>query len=254
MSRARKVRPMAEKCIACDGSGNVDGQFMKACPPCLGTGNARLRCPQCWAWRTTSHFMSKLGAVVKRCSVCRETYKDWDKKTPQQKANATTPRKGIREDGPLRVSFVLESGNSKTGPIPVTMTSAGTCPKSCALYNNGCYAEQHFVAIHWRRLSAGAGLTWGQFVDKVDGLPAGQVWRHNEAGDLPGLDSEVDVAKVRALIEANMGKRGFTCESCKLCAVGHRKSVIGFPAHGDRKGLITNRLRQLPMFKEARGA
>lgn len=41
-----------------------------------------------------------------------------------------------------------------------------------------------------------------------------------------------------------------TCETCKLCAIGHRKSIVGFPAHGDRKGQVTERLRQLPMFKE----
>lgn len=134
MTRGRKPRPMTEPCVACDASGHVASSFMSACEPCAGTGVQRRRCPQCWSWRATSMYLSNLGQIVKRCSVCRETYKNWEKKSPEEKARATTPRKGLREDGPLRVSFVLESGNSKTGPIPVTMTSAGTCPKSCAFY------------------------------------------------------------------------------------------------------------------------
>lgn len=326
----RKARPMVETCVACDGRGHALGAFLEACTPCLGTGNSRMRCPQCMAWRATEHFMGKRGTPVRRCSVCTEKYSNWSGKTLEERERTTSPRKGIRDDGPLRVSFVLESGNRKTGPIPVSMTSARTCPKSCPLYNRGCYAEQHIVAIHWRRLSAGKGLTWSEFCAKVAALPAGQVWRHNEAGDLPGDDDKIDLPKLWALVLANRGKRGWTyshkpldkhaktfreanargftinfsadsfaeadraaamglpvvvtlpigaptrglktpggrtivtcpatlheevtCESCKLCAVGHRKSIVGFPAHGDRKGMISERLRQLPMFKEARSA
>lgn len=323
-------RSMVEPCAACAGKGHTSAGFLSQCAVCQGTGKSKLRCPQCMAWRPVLQFMGKRGALVKRCETCTAKYSNWSARPLEERERATSPRKGIRDDGPLRVSFVLESGNRKTGPIPVSMTSARTCPKSCPLYNRGCYAEQHIVAIHWRRLSDGKGLTWSDFCAKVAALPAGQVWRHNEAGDLPGDDEKIDVPKLRELIFANRGKRGFsyshknlkkyaplfreanaagfvinvstdslidadraaehglpvvtvlaanapdkgnmtpggrtvvvcpatlrdeiTCESCKLCAVGHRKSIVGFRAHGDRKGMISERLRQLPMFKEAANA
>lgn len=77
--------------------------------------------------------------------------------------------------------------------------------------NRGCYAEQHMVAIHWRKLSAGkVGMTWDEFICRIRVLPPGQVWRHNEAGDLPGDDLELDVPRLRQLVIANRGKRGFT--------------------------------------------
>lgn len=34
-----------------------------------------------------------------------------------------------------------QSGNSKTGPIPVTSRPQSTCPTTCLFYDNGCYGE-----------------------------------------------------------------------------------------------------------------
>lgn len=272
-------------------------------------------------------FFGKRGGLIKRCTACQRIYNNWNKKSPEERAAATRPRSKIKPDGPLLVSLVLESGNRKTGPIPVSMTSARTCPKSCAYYGAGCYAEQHILAIHWRRLSDGkGGLTWDEFCEAIRKLPEGQLWRHNEAGDLPGDDDEIDREALRKLVEANRGKRGFTythkpltrrnaaairyalrngfcvnisadspadadaamdaglpavlvlpedvstkgnrtpkgrpitvcpavgregvtCATCKLCAIPNRKSPVGFPAHGDRRSLITTKLRQLPLFE-----
>ena len=53
-------------------------------------------------------------------------------------------------------------------------------------------------------------LTWDQFVKKVAALPIGAAWRHNQAGDLPGVGNAVDPQKLRELVIANHGKRGFT--------------------------------------------
>lgn len=265
---------------------------------------------------------------MKRCSDCRRTYANWDKKSLDERRAATAPRGHIRGDGPLRVKFNLESNNRKTGPIPVSMTSARTCPTSCGFYNSGCYAEQHLVGMHWRRLSAGEGLTWREFCSLVTALPPGQIWRHNEAGDLPGDDEVIDAELFAQLVQANFaaGARAFTythkplternveliraatamgfvvnvsadcaedadqaadmglpttvvvehnaptrglktpagrtivvcpaedhervtCESCGLCAVSTRKSIVGFRAHGDRKYQITTKLRQLPLLQ-----
>ena len=112
--------------------------------------------------------------------------------------------------GPMRVRIAHRSGNRKTGPIPVTASSAGTCPTSCSWYGAGCYAEVgHWSRLHWSKVPED-GLTWKSFVSQVAAFPEGQLWRHNEAGDLPGSGDRVDVQKLLMLVVANLGKRGFT--------------------------------------------
>lgn len=51
--------------------------------------------------------------------------------------------------------FTRASGNVKTGPIPVTTTSADSCPPTCSFKGNGCYAESGPLALHWRAVSSG---------------------------------------------------------------------------------------------------
>jgi len=87
------------------------------------------------------------------------------------------------------VHLTIKSSNKKTGPIPVSTTSAKSCPDSCPLKKNGCYADGGPLALHW---------------------PAGQLWRHNQAGDLPGLNESINPDALRMLVKANTGKRGFT--------------------------------------------
>jgi hypothetical protein len=211
MARALKERAMRETCADCKGSGRVTGTLWANCARCDGSGVSRVRCSQCWKWRKAKFFLGKTGNLVKRCDICTKKYKNWESKSLEERERATSPRSGIDSTGALRVSIALKSGNRKTGPIPVTMTAASTCPPSCPLMNRGCYAEQHMVAIHWRRLSAGkTGLTWGAFLKVIESLPDGQVWRHNEAGDLPGVGEDLDAAALTALVDANRGKRGFT--------------------------------------------
>jgi hypothetical protein len=53
-------------------------------------------------------------------------------------------------------------------------------------------------------------VPWSQFLAAVEALPEGQLWRHNEAGDLPGRGDDIDLEKLRQLVEANRGKLGFT--------------------------------------------
>jgi len=41
-------------------------------------------------------------------------------------------------------------------------------------------------------------------------MPAGQVWRHNQAGDLPHQRGRIDAEKLMQLVMANKGRQGFT--------------------------------------------
>jgi hypothetical protein len=53
-------------------------------------------------------------------------------------------------------------------------------------------------------------MPFANFCDEIRALPRNQLWRHNQAGDLPGVGSEIDVGMMRDLISANKNKKGFT--------------------------------------------
>ncbi len=107
--------------------------------------------------------------------------------------------------------LTLKSGNAKTGPIPVSTTSADTCPDACAFKaNSSCYAKNGPLGIHWRAVDAGRGSTLDALCRAVASFLPGQLWRHNQAGDLPGTNEAIDHIALGQLIRANHGKRGFT--------------------------------------------
>jgi hypothetical protein len=103
------------------------------------------------------------------------------------------------------------SGNAKTGKIPVSTSSASTCPDTCPLKSGGCYAKGGKLSIHWQAVTSGArGVDFDQFAGQIKKLPRGQLWRHNQAGDLPGENGKIDSTQLQRLVESNKGKRGFT--------------------------------------------
>ena len=110
----------------------------------------------------------------------------------------------------MQVHLTLKSANAKTGPIPVSTTERDSCPTDCAM-RAGCYAASGPLALHWAAVSAGTrGTSWGQFVQAIAALPEGQLWRHNQAGDLPQAGGTIDAVKLGQLVAANQGRRGFT--------------------------------------------
>ena len=111
-----------------------------------------------------------------------------------------------------RCHLTMVSGHGKTGPSPVSTSSASTCPDAGPLKSKGCYASAGGpLALHWRKVSEqGRGDDWQTFVSRISALPFGQLWRHNQAGDLPGENNSIDVAMLSQLVDANEGKRGWT--------------------------------------------
>ena len=103
--------------------------------------------------------------------------------------------------------FTRVSSNIKTGPLPTTMTGRNTCPDSCPLKNNGCYADNFPLSLAWKKHCK---LSIDELTDKIKKLPRGQLWRHNVAGDLPGDNEEIDTAALDEIVRANKGRRGFT--------------------------------------------
>lgn len=165
-------------------------------------------CLQCNKERPDFYFLGgrrNPSIPTKLCCFCRERYTY----TKAEERSVKTWRNETREDEKLRVRFTRKSRNQKTGPIPVSTTSPHTCPPSCHWYGAGCYAESHYIGHRWRKTPE-QGLTWPQFCNEVMKLPSGQIWRHNEAGDLPGLGEHLDVDLLSELVFANYGRRGFT--------------------------------------------
>lgn len=131
----------------------------------------------------------------------------------------------------LTFHLTPKSSNAKTGPIPVSTSSRDLCPTTCPFREKGCYAKGGPLAIHWATVTAGTrGDAWPVFLEKITALPAGQLWRHNQAGDLYDPNSLIGQTALRALTEANTGKRGFTYTHHRLAGAGVGAAVAATAA------------------------
>ncbi len=112
----------------------------------------------------------------------------------------------------MKFHLTLKSSNAKTGKIPVSTSSNSTCPSTCPFNNNqGCYANNGPLALHWQKISQGLrGTDYATFLESIKSLPLGQLWRHNQAGDLPGNGKNINSKMLNDLVKANHAKNGFT--------------------------------------------
>lgn len=109
------------------------------------------------------------------------------------------------------VHLARVSSNVKTGAIPVSTSSKATCPDTCKLKDNGCYASNFPLSVHWSKVTAGErGVPYDEFLLQIRALPKNQLWRHSQAGDLQGQDGVIDAQALLDLTRANVGRRGFT--------------------------------------------
>lgn len=128
------------------------------------------------------------------------------------------------------VHITMKSKNAKVGRIPVSTTSASTCPAVCPFNHaneGGCYANAGPLAMHWAKVTDGnRGDTWPVFIGKIANMKAGTLWRHNQAGDLPGDGNTLDTKSCMELAEANTGKRGWTYTHYDVCENGLNRAVV----------------------------
>jgi len=118
----------------------------------------------------------------------------------------------------MLVHITKKSANAKTGAMPVTTTEESSCPKSCPhLQSGGCYAKSGPVSWHWNKVSQGLrGGTWDELTTYVSKLKAGQLWRHNQAGDFfsdtNGSKQYIRLDLLKSLVDANKssGAKGYT--------------------------------------------
>jgi len=123
----------------------------------------------------------------------------------------------------MNFSIHAPNGANKVN-IFKTYSHKKTCPDSCALKNNGCYAENFHVNLHWSKITDGQrGIDWQSLIDQISILPARTLWRHNIAGDLIPLATDgerIDGDKLAQLTTASAkrNKRGFTYTHYPLSA------------------------------------
>lgn len=105
-----------------------------------------------------------------------------------------------------------KSSNVKTGKIPVSTSDKATCPNSCSI-KEACYASCGHLNMHWDKVSEGKNnaTNWDGFITSIKAnIPEGQLWRHNQAGDLNGSNERINADALKELVKANKGKMGFT--------------------------------------------
>jgi hypothetical protein len=144
-----------------------------------------------------------------------------------------------------------KSGNLKTGPIPVSTTSSRTCPPACPFNKpgGGCYAASGPLALHWRAVTAGTrGQDLPGFLAELDrtlaAAPPRQLWRHNQAGDLPGTGNRIAPAALRQIAQVNArhNARGWTYTHKPMHTATNRRAVASANAAGFTVNLSGNSL------------
>jgi hypothetical protein len=85
-------------------------------------------------------------------------------------------------------------------------------------------------------------MEWADFLLQVRALPKGQLWRHNQAGDLPGQGDEIDAAALADLVAANRGRRGFTYTHKPMTSPAAREAIAGANEAGFTVNLSANDL------------
>lgn len=139
----------------------------------------------------------------------------------------------------MQYHISTNSKNAKTGIRIVTTSSADTCPPSCSFISKGCYAKAGPLALHWKKVSTGnRGGDLATFTDTLArNLYPTELWRHNQAGDLPGLGEDIDTDALEAIRKA----------SAKAGAVGytysHKKSpkaLATIQENNKKPGLFVN--------------
>lgn len=149
------------------------------------------------------------------------------------------------------------SYNRKTGPMMVTTSPRSTCPLCCPLRKTStsssagaCYAEHGFIGGYlWTSLDrTPAGMAFQKGRIKVFGfaellaairrVPKGQVWRHNQAGDLPSSNQrDICTDRLRNIVQANQGRRGFTFTHYDVIENRRNRQLVAF---ANRNGFAVN--------------
>lgn len=150
----------------------------------------------------------------------------------------------------MNYSLTAVSSNSKTGPIPTSVSNRGTCPDSCPLKSNGCYADSYYTSMHWNKVTSGErGTDWNGFINAIKALPKRILWRHNVSGDLVGANDTIDAQALKDLVKANANKHGFTYTHYPMISANNIQAVRHSNVNGFTVNLSANDLTQADDYK-----
>jgi hypothetical protein len=140
----------------------------------------------------------------------------------------------------MNYHLTLKSSNKKTGPMAVSTSPQSTCPDECPLKKEGCFADNGPLKIHWDKISAGTrGVSFDDFLLQVGALPMRAEYRHNQAGDLPGQDGQIDAPKLARLAATTKRRklRAFTYSHYNVITNINNRLAI---QHANNTGLVIN--------------
>lgn len=99
-------------------------------------------------------------------------------------------------------NFIPKTANAKTGQCAALYTSRDTCPSTCPLRGNGCYAENGPIGLAWNR----AVKDLDSVLQGISAMPEGAKLRLFPAGDMPGEGDKLDVGAMTQILEACVEK------------------------------------------------
>lgn len=151
----------------------------------------------------------------------------------------------------MNFALTMVSGNGKTGAMPVSTSHKGTCPDSCPLKAQGCYAKGGALNIHWKAVSEGErGYEWNDFLIQIKKIGRNELWRHNQAGDLVGKNNQIDRKALSELVAANKGRKGFSYTHYPLTP-NNLKALRKANEDGFTINVSTNRLSEVDKALES---
>ena len=144
----------------------------------------------------------------------------------------------------MQVHITKRSANAKTGRMPVTTTEQSSCPTTCPHINGNCYAKSGFhLRQHWDKVTSHQrGGSWSDLCEYIRTLKPRQLWRHNQAGDLPygKFDGQelITLPLLKDLVDANKssGARGYTYTHHKLDYLHNLEAV----KYANKNGFTVN--------------
>jgi hypothetical protein len=107
----------------------------------------------------------------------------------------------------MKFKLSLCADNKKTGPIPLVSSSKTTCPISCPL-KDVCYAKFGHASIQWNNVER-LGGSYKKILQKIAKFPKNTLWRFGVYGDFYGNGRILNFQKMKDLVKANLGKRGY---------------------------------------------
>ena len=111
----------------------------------------------------------------------------------------------------MTYKYSLSLGNKKTGAMLLVRSPRATCPDSCGLKKEGCYAYNFPLVLHWAKQDT-TGVDFSTVLYAIRSLPRDSIWRLFEAGDFepsPENPELISDSQVLSLLSANRGKKGF---------------------------------------------